>query len=153
MYEKIQKYQPLDIVAGSAGLIDLSAAAGVKFTWRPGCDCVIYGWGGMYTEVIAAGGFTSATPVASLGYDKAGSTAEVEKSTITPSAAEIAAGTAVGSEKLGTAFAPFKVTKGSNSENGDAVLFRVKTQGTGGTTTGELSPFVFVEFFPDLSGA
>ena len=144
-YSAAQRYHvPVDVGAAT-DLIDLNAAAGVMMTWVPAQKCRIYAFGGTYMEAVAAGGMSTTTGVASMGYDKAGSTAEVEKSTITPN---VTTGQAIYTEQMGTDFAPFHC----DGPAGDAIVFRVKTQAVGGTVTGEIRPFVIVEFFSNLDG-
>lgn len=141
-YERVTRHDlPCD-VGGSTELLDLSAASTV--TWIPKVKCKVYGWGVTYLEAITANGFSTTAPVLSMEYDKAGSTASVEKSTIAPSTT---AGAAVFTEGVDYVN-PFL----ADGPSGDAIIFKVKTAGTGATTLGEARPWVLVEWFPACTG-
>lgn len=142
-YERIQKeILPVE-PGGSTDFFDLSASAATILTWIPSMKCKVYGWGGMVTEVVAASGFNTTAPVVSLEYTVAGGSG-VEKSTLTYA---LNTGFAVGTEKVDY-FSPFVC----DGELGDALVFKVKTQGAGQTATGEVRPFLLVEWFPACTG-
>lgn len=117
--------------------LDQSAAAGAKFTWKPQSEMTIVATRMLYVEAIAAGGFSSVKPALSIGHKDQGAT-EVEKAVFTVSSAEATAGIAIGEEQNPDAtFREFVVRPG------DSVVFNVKTQGTGGTTTGQCAPMIW----------
>lgn len=103
---------------------DLSASTSALFTWKLGTDqaILVKDLRAIYTEVS---GPASTPGVLSLGYDALTAGSEVEKGTITD------AGAAVGADVgLDTAITPFE------AKATDTLYFRLKTQASGGTTTG-----------------
>lgn len=130
-YVNARRYFPAGIAsAGGLGALDISDAADTtEFTWVPLDACVIYGFGGLVVE--ATGTQSSVQGVCSLTI---GST---EVSTFTAGISK-----SIGTEVLGSDFVPTKVAAGTS------VIFKVKTQASGGTVVGEYAPFVDVEFFP-----
>jgi len=145
-YSKVNKYFPLVFTSASGGslvvttsaVIDCSAAAGTtSYAWKTIVPFILYGWGVIVSEVV--GSFTTVKPVASIS-GTIGTASLAELGTLSPAGAE-----AVNSEIMGT-LATLNQKFGRN----DLVTFKTKTQGTGGTTTGDLVPFLLVEFFPTL---
>ena len=145
MYRMVNRYD-LPWAPEAAGDILLpGAAAGTKLTWYPASDCIVYGWGVSFTVAVTANGFNTVLPVLSMGYIASG-VAEAEQT-----AANLTvplAGKAIGTEATGFFARPVRCKK-----TVDAFTFNVKTQGTGGTTTGECRPFIWVEWFPALTGS
>lgn len=128
-YPNAVRYFPAGMgAAGHLGALDISDASDTtEFTWVPLEPCIIYGFGGLVTE--ATGTQSTTAGVCSL-------TVGTEKSTLTAGISS-----AIGTEKLGTDFVPFKVAAGTS------VVFKVKTQAVGGTVVGEFAPFLDLEFF------
>lgn len=128
-YPNVVRYFPAGIgAAGHLGALDISDASDTtEFTWVPLEPCKIYGFGGLVTE--ATGTQSTTAGVCSL-------TVGSEKSTFTAGISS-----AIGTEKLGSDFVPFKVAAGTS------VVFKVKTQASGGTVVGEFAPFLDIEFF------
>lgn len=135
-YTNTVRYFPAGIgAAGHLGAIDVSDSSDTtEFTWIAKHNCKIYGFGGVVTE--AMGTMSSTSAVGSLVI---GST-EHSTMTATPSAA-------IGTESEGTDFDPVYVAAGTS------IIFKNKTQASGGTTVGEWAGYVYLEMFPDLTPA
>lgn len=135
-YSKKDKYFPAGVpAAAGVGTLDISdASATIEFSWIPANDCIIYSFGGLCVE--ATGTQTTTVGVMSMNV------ATVEQSSVSAGVSK-----AVGTEVYDTTMTPIKVAAGTT------VDFLVKTQAVGGTVTGDYAPFIFVEFFPALTGA
>lgn len=113
--------------------LDMNAAAGTKFAWKPVDEYTVVDISFLYVEAVAAGGFSTTKAVVAVDHSVQGATA-VEKAVYTLSAADAAAGIAIGTEKAPDSdVVPFTVRPG------DTVNFDVNTQGAGGTVTGQLA--------------
>lgn len=120
--------------------LDLDATAGTKYTWKPAGEYHVYKVTARFTEAVAAGGFSTTTPVVSCDLTLSGSSSPTEVMTLSPDTTN---GQAVGTEKEGTmSSGPFSL------KSGDQLEFKIKTAGAGGTVTGKC----VLVFFADRTG-
>lgn len=147
-YPLYKKYFPLVFTSASGGslvvtttaVVDLNAASGTtSYAWKTIVPFILYGWGAIVSEVV--GTMTTTKGVASIS-GTIGSASLAEMGTLT-----VAGGEAVNAEIMGTLAA---ANQNQKFGAGDLVTFKTKTQAVGGTVTGDLVPFLLVEFFPTL---
>jgi len=131
-------------------LADLSASAATVYTMKMPFAGVLYveQCYVVYEEAVAAGGFSSTTPVSAI---RSGvGLSAVPLATVSP---ELVAGQAVGTcQKLtrNTTYVPS--SDGIHKfAVGDTITFTVDTQGTGGTTTGTQRLMLVVDTDSELT--
>lgn len=114
-------------------LADLSAVAGEVWTWTPGVAGTLFVKQifGIVEEAVAAGGFSSTTPVVDVQVEG------TEVCTLTVDN--------TGGEAVGDSVSAVITSANVDSESGavelsatDTVSINIKTQGAGGTVTGTL---------------
>lgn len=143
-YIRAQKWMPLiRFTSASGGTFALDASSQVidlgsgstSLALTVQVPFVLVNWSGLVTEVV--GSMTSTKAVASVSVTPVGGSI-TEIGTIT-----VAGGEAVDTEIMGTMATPLQ-----KFNAGDIITFKSKTAGSGGTTTGDLFPILYCEFFP-----